>query len=231
MLVTRWVYLLTAALCVMLLEDRVWVRRLPARHRPPDYRSRPPDPAAELLLAPFAALVLLNGAVNLALRYGDRGDLPGPVVTLMQWTRGFRSLNHYGLFAVMTTSRPELELMGSVDGDAWRTYEFRWKPGAAGERPRLIPLHMPRLDWRMWFAALGDYRAGSWFDPFARRVLEGSPQALGLMGPDPFGGYPPKYLRAMRYQYRFTTPDERAETGDWWVREPDGAWSPMFSRE
>ena len=58
----------------------------------------------------------------------------------------------------MTTSRPEIIVEGSYDGEAWLPYEFKNKPGDLRRRPGFIAPHQPRLDWQMWFAALGDYR-------------------------------------------------------------------------
>ena len=73
---------------------------------------------------------------------------------LSQWVEPFRSTNSYGLFAVMTTSRPEIIVEGSDDGASWRPYRFRWKPCELDRRPRFTTPHLPRLDWQMWFAAL-----------------------------------------------------------------------------
>src|SRR5439155_6216113 len=56
----------------------------------------------------------------------------------------FRSVNSYGLFAVMTTSRPEIIIKGSVDGTEWKTYEFKYKPGDLQRRPRFCWPHQPR---------------------------------------------------------------------------------------
>ena len=64
------------------------------------------------------------------------------------------SMNSYGLFRVMTTSRPELMLEASMDGKNWLTYKFKWKPGDLNRVPDLVSPHMPRLDWQMWFEAL-----------------------------------------------------------------------------
>ena len=85
---------------------------------------------------------------------------------------------------------------------------------------------MPRLDWQMWFAALGSYQTNRWFLPFCQRLLEGSPDVLGLLGYDPFPGRPPRYLRATLYDYRFTSRAERRESGAWWRRKEIGPYIP-----
>jgi hypothetical protein len=95
----------------------------------------------------------------------------------------FGIVNTYGLFAVMTTSRPEVIIEGSRDGMTWLPYEFKFKAGKLTlARPGFEP-HQPRLDWQMWFAALGNYRADPWILHFLERLLEGSPQVPELLGP------------------------------------------------
>jgi lipase maturation factor 1 len=154
--------------------------------------------------------------------------IPSEIMTLNQWLEPLRSTNTYGLFAVMTTSRPEIVVEGSDDGAAWRTYRFRWKPGATDERPRLAVLHLPRLDWQMWFAALaGDCGRAPWFFRFEQRLLEGSPAVLGLLAENPFTARPPRYVRARLYLYRFA----QGGSPDWWSREDRGLFCPPLSLE
>ena len=74
----------------------------------------------------------------------------------------------------MTTERLEIVVEGSDDGQQWRAYEFPYKPGDVNRAPRWAAPYQPRLDWQMWFAALGDYRTNPWFVAFAERLLEGS---------------------------------------------------------
>jgi len=132
---------------------------------------------------------------------------------------------------VMTTSRPEITLEGSDDGAEWRAYEFRWKPGDVMRRPRFVAPHQPRLDWQMWFAALGSYSENPWFIDFCGRLLQGSPEVTGLLAVNPFPRAPPRYLRAVVYDYRFTDFASRRATGAWWHREPQGLYLPVLSRE
>ena len=68
--------------------------------------------------------------------------------------RPTRAFNSYGLFRVMTTTRPEIIIEGSLDGNNWRPYEFRWKPTNPKQSPRFAGPHMPRIDWQMWFEGL-----------------------------------------------------------------------------
>jgi lipase maturation factor 1 len=155
----------------------------------------------------------------------------GPVPRLHQLVSPFRSSNRYGLFSVMTTRRTEIVLEGSQDGQRWEAYEFRWKPGDVKRRPGFLEPHMPRLDWQMWFAALSDFRSEPWFLAFCQRVLQGSAPVLSLLERNPFPGAPPRYLRAVAYDYRFTDAATRRATGAWWHRELLGLYCPLLTLE
>jgi hypothetical protein len=144
-----------------------------------------------------------------------------------------RSFNGYGLFAVMTTSRPEILIEGSNDGQTWLPYEFKYKPGDPMHRPTFVAPHQPRLDWQMWFEALRVMRPGSepspWFLNFCVRLLQGQPEVLTLLKTNPFPDAPPRYLRAMVYDYHFTDFATRRETGAWWRRQLVGPYCPVLS--
>src|SRR5271165_5314784 len=70
----------------------------------------------------------------------------------------FRIANRYGLFAVMTRGRYEIEFQGSNDGQTWAAYPFRYKPQDPGERPGIYAPYQPRFEWNLWFASLGSWR-------------------------------------------------------------------------
>ena len=142
---------------------------------------------------------------------------------------GIVPVNNYGLFAVMTTRRPEIIVEGSLDGKEWRTYEFRYKPQDLSRRPPIVEPYMPRLDWLMWFAALEPYQDAKWFIRFAGCLIAGSKPVLALMRTNPFPGAPPRYIRARVYEYHFTTWDEHRKTGAWWNREFKGEYCPIIS--
>jgi hypothetical protein len=126
----------------------------------------------------------------------------------------------------MTTTRPEIVIEGSDDGTNWKAYEFKFKAGDVGRPLRWVAPYQPRLDWQMWFAALGDYRSNPWFVAFVERLLEGSPEVVALLAENPFLDHPPRYVRAVTYEYHFSTWAERRETGAWWHREPHGDYLP-----
>jgi len=196
---------LTIALCLWLFlepEKRQWGR---------------PHKAVSASLAAFVGVA--SGLILL-----EQFSLPLPpggsaVVHLLE---PLRVVNSYGLFAVMTTERPEIIVEGSADGVNWRAYEFPYKPGDVMRAPPVIEPDQPRLDWQMWFAALDTYQSNRWFVDFMVRLLEGEPAVLRLLRYNPFPDKPPKYVRARLFLYRFTNWHERG----WWTREERGLYFP-----
>jgi hypothetical protein len=221
--------LLTVVLCLLALDDLALPRRLRARLSASE--ARPPRPWPVWVVAPVAALVVLVSLAQMAGRAGLDLPWPSPALALFRAVAPFRTINPYGLFAVMTTSRPEIVVEGSADGETWRAYEFRWKPGDVTRPPAFVAPHQPRLDWQMWFAALETCEENPWFVRFLVKLLEGSPPVLGLLTANPFPDRPPRFVRAVLYDYRFTQPARPWSEGAWWTRERTGLYCPVLSRE
>jgi predicted DCC family thiol-disulfide oxidoreductase YuxK len=234
--------LLTVALCVLLFDDAavlgscrgVSVRRRLSNALATAIRgSAGPRRWRFWATLPIAAAILLVTVVQQLRICRIRVRWPRTVrlvyMDTFQSIAPFRSVNTYGLFAVMTATRNEIIVEGSNDGLTWRPYEFKYKPGAVTRRPRFVEPFQPRLDWQMWFAALGDYRNNPWFIDFCIRLLQGSPEVLALLKDDPFPDAPPRYIRAMVYQYQFTDFATRRATGAWWQRQLKGPYCPIFS--
>ena len=139
-------------------------------------------------------------------------------------------VNTYGAFGSITTERYQLVIEGTdaeyPDEDDWRAYECKGQPVRTDQRPRQwAPYHL-RLDWQLWFAAIRP-RPGPrqrWLFALLERLLEGDRATLALLASNPFPEEPPEYVRVLRYRYRFTTPEERRETGDWWHRKQVGTY-------
>jgi len=131
----------------------------------------------------------------------------------------FRIVNPYGLFAVMTTTRPELTIEGTSDDVEWKPYVFKYKPAPDHASLAWVAPHQPRLDWQMWFAALGPYETDAWFQAFRGRLLEGSADVVALLQTNPFPGQPPLRVRVSRQVYRFATREEKRASGSVWRRE------------
>jgi uncharacterized membrane protein YphA (DoxX/SURF4 family) len=212
--------LLTIALAMTLLDDAALERFVPAslshNLRRFAHRSRNVLTRTTILRGAIIAVVaLFIGMSNLVLFVGRH--VPGATVT--RELQNFYFASTYGLFAVMTTERKEIIVQGSDDGIIWLTYEFPYKPGALDRAPPIVAPYQPRLDWQMWFAALGDYQSNPWFMHFMAKLLEGSSDVLKLLAYNPFPDHPPKYLRAEFYRYTFTEPSELQKTGNWWKRD------------
>jgi hypothetical protein len=141
----------------------------------------------------------------------------------------FRIANQYGLFAVMTRGRYEIEFQGSSDGQNWVAYPFRNKPQALNEAPRIYAPYQPRFDWNLWFASLGDWRQNEIVPLTEERLLSNDPDVLSLFRNNPFAQSPPRFVRAVLWQYWFTTMDEKRNTGKWWRRQLLGLYAPEIA--
>jgi hypothetical protein len=158
-------------------------------------------------------------------------EWPRPIAAIYKRVEPFRIANGYGLFRVMTKDRKEIVIEGSADGIDWLPYEFKWKPGDVTRAPGWCAPHQPRLDWQMWFAALGSPRENLWFYNLEICLLEGKTDVRRLFARNPFPQKPPRYVRATFYRYRFTTIDEHRQTGAWWKRQELGEYLPTISLE
>lgn len=236
--------LLTIALCFLLFDDRFFRKWLPRKvagisDRTAEGQLPVVFPGGRLgrllpavwrsLIVLLATLVIIVGGMQLLQAFG-RGERPSqPVARILSVVTPLHIINSYGLFSVMTTLRPEIVIEGSNDGQTWQAYQFRFKPGDVSRAPRWVAPHQPRLDWQMWFAALGSYRDTPWFSSVLVRLLEGSPEVLALLEHNPFPGTPPRYVRALVYDYRFTDFATRRATGAWWQKEFKGSYFPVTS--
>jgi len=150
-----------------------------------------------------------------------------PVATL----EPFRIANQYGLFAVMTRGRYEIEFQGSNDGQSWTPYEFRYKPQALNEAPRIYAPFQPRFDWNLWFASLTNWREAPIVPNTLLRLLGNDKDVLALFRGNPFPESPPRQVRAVLWQYWFSSLAEKRATGNWWRREYLGLYAPTLERE
>jgi hypothetical protein len=149
-----------------------------------------------------------------------------PIVALQP----FRIANEYGLFAVMTRARYEIEFQGSMDGQNWIAYPFRYKPQALNEAPRIYAPYQPRFDWNLWFASLGSWRDYPIVPNTELRLLSNDKDVLQLFAGNPFPQQPPQQIRALLWQYWFTSMQEKRKTGMWWRRELRGLYAPTLER-
>ena len=157
---------------------------------------------------------------------GGLAPLDAPVRLLAP----FRIANAYGLFAVMTPARYEVEFQGSRDGRTWVAYPFRYKPQDPRAAPGIYAPYQPRFEWNLWFASLGPWEESEWVVLAQQRLLEGSPDVLRLFARDPFGGRPPAMVRTVLYRCWFTEMGEKRRTGLWWRRRDLGPFTGTLAR-
>ena len=231
--------LLTIVLCLLLIDDASVAAVVGRGSRASAVAESLCDartflPAKRLQIANFAAIVALVitmplNAWHIYSAFQPQADLKQPIRFLYERLQPFYIANGYGLFRVMTKDRPEIQVEGSADGIDWIAYEFKWKPGDVNRAPRWCAPHQPRLDWQMWFAALGGPRQEEWFGNFVVRLLENEPSVTRLLARNPFPDKPPKYVRAVLFKYQFTTSEEHRTTGAWWKRREIGGFFPEAS--
>ncbi|KAM7441466.1 Lipase maturation factor2 [Porites harrisoni] len=160
-----------------------------------------------------------------------------------QKTDAFELVNSYGLFRSMTGvgGRPEVIIEGSnnIDGP-WMEYHFHYKPGNVSKPPPVVAPHQPRLDWQIWFAALGSYEYNPWFVHLVYRLLQGQQDVLDLLAKNPFPKRAPTYIRAKLYKYHYTEmPENITSVSDilqnnklvkhWWWREMVRDYLPILT--
>lgn len=218
---------LTIFLCFWLIPDSWWdviLNGLPFKIEevPTSLFAQPLTISVMVFLGACSLLWCTRFVMNQRMN-----ELVWPVLRVVQ---SLHISNSYGLFANMTKSRPEIVIEGSLDGREWKEYEFKYKPGNLYRRPPIVAPHQPRLDWQMWFAALGSFQRDYWVQNLFVRMFENSPDVMDLFDWNPFEEEPPKYLRARLYEYEFTSRAKIFESGLWWKRSLIGEYSPTFER-
>ena len=223
--------LLAIAIALFLFDDRFVSRFLSRKWLPGQWVPENsagaglfPQVSSGPLVTAAALFLFALSCFRLWLTFA--GSVPAPVAAVIRYTAPLQIVNTYGLFAVMTTTRNEIVLEGSLDGQNWKEYEFRYKPGDLKRAPRWVAPHQPRLDWQMWFAALGNYPSNPWLVNTVVRLLEGSASVTALLPANPFPDRPPLWIRGIVYEYKFTDFSERKRSGAWWKREPRGQYLP-----
>jgi hypothetical protein len=210
-----WLNVITIVLAFSAVGDPAW---LDAAWLDPPYAPTP---------IWWMVIVLAASALLLVLGWWPLRNLFSRHQLMNASFNRWHLVNAYGAFGSVTRRRYEIVIEGTMDpaGGEWRAYEFRGKPGDPRRVPRqFAPYHL-RLDWLMWFLALGS-ADDRWFRALLVKLLEADRPTLRLLRTDPFDGERPAAIRARRYLYRFATRAQWRETGDWWVREEAGTLVP-----
>jgi hypothetical protein len=206
-----WLNWLTLVLAIAALDDRLlsWLPVSPPPLQPIPAVQR----GATIALAALVVVLSIAPTINML--------SPGQVMNTS--FNPLQIVNTYGAFGSITKERYEIAVEGTdadtiTDATEWREYQFKGKPGDPARRPpQVAPYHL-RLDWLMWFAAMSGPSDYPWFGEMVLKLLEGDPGVSSLLRSNPFPAAPPRWIRAQLYLYRFTTPEERRQTGLWWNR-------------
>ena len=176
----------------------------------------------------FLSWIFYNTTALLLFMFIPSLELPTAPIEALE---PFRISDRYGLFAVMTTARYEIEFQGSRDGTNWVTYPFRYKPQDPREAPKLYAPYQPRFDWNLWFASLGGWRDYPFVVGTEARLLQSSRNVLALFAGNPFEANPPTQVRAVMWQYWFTDLATKRREGLWWRRKLLGLYAPILVRQ
>jgi uncharacterized protein YjeT (DUF2065 family) len=225
---------LVLSLGFLLLDDGIIRSMVPQRWRRSAVAAQSPLPQTTWLRnlqLGFAAICLgWIFYVTTALLFATIPHFPrlphAPVAAI----EPFRIANSYGLFAVMTHARYEIEFQGSNDGQTWTAYPFRYKPQDMHKAPGIYAPYQPRFDWNLWFASLGSWRENSFVLRTEEQLLLNSPDVLALFAGNPFPDGPPQRVRSVLWQYWFTDLATKRREGAWWRRELLGPYAPALQR-
>lgn len=228
---------LCIVLCIPLVDDSYWLKAMPEKRRAKVVSEFVKEPlSAESLIESakessrgrllvrrlanvFACVFLFFGACRFSAGLVNGFFVPSIVREALIYTAPFHLFNSYGMFAVMTTTRPEIVFEGSDDGKNWKVYEFHYKVGDLKKPPPIVAPHMARLDWRLWFAAMDRVSESPWVFGIVKLLLTGDPQIKPFFRDYPFPDHPPKYIRAFVYDYHFSDWSQLFTSGQWWTRD------------
>lgn len=224
--------LLSIILCFTLIEDSLWKRIFPVSlgaslENAATITNTKWQLVQKIMVLPMVAILGLANLCMLVAHTAGGEALPANFREFARNVRQLHLVNSYGLFAVMTQKRIEIILEGSNDGKEWLAYEFPFKPGDLHRPPPIVAPLQPRLDWQMWFAALGTVEQNPWFISFVQKILEGDKAVTALLSKNPFPDRPPRFLRAQSYEYHFTDVKELMSKGTWWKRTYVGEYMPV----
>jgi hypothetical protein len=210
----NWLTIVPALAC---FDDGALARIVPARLRArvvalaPQLPTSRPHRWASWGLAGLVALLSVGPVCNLI----------SPRQTMNRSFDPLALVNTYGAFGGVGKQRFEVVLMGTRDevlgeGTEWLEYELPCKPGDVRRRPCVVSPYHHRLDWQIWFAAMGSYEQHPWLVHLAYKLLRGERPVRRLLARDPFADGRPRYLRAELYRYELTRLGDGS--GAWWRR-------------
>ena len=223
--------ILTITICILLFDNKFLDNLIPENMKKKFINDKISESVSlsffkKSAIFCLAVIIIFFGTLQLYTTVFGYWNLPIKMQNIVKSISPMRTFNRYGLFTVMTTKRPEIVIEGSDDGVNWKEYKFKYKPSDLDGKLPFVAPYQPRLDWQMWFAALGSYQNNPWFIKFIEHLGKNSPEVINLLLYNPFPDNPPKYFRALSYDYKFTDFEERNKTGNIWKRELIGIYLP-----
>ena len=153
--------LITLTLCIPLMDDAFTrIKSFPTKEQNKSEKLTLPQSTyfIHLLALYFLFLSCAWNSLKTDLKGNQTNSIPDKqdnwTNSVQNYIQPLRSINSYGLFRVMTKTRPEILVEGSTNGEDWKLYKFKWKLDHANDPLQFTGPHMPRLDWQMWFEGL-----------------------------------------------------------------------------
>ncbi|MFL6530592.1 MAG: lipase maturation factor family protein, partial [Chthoniobacterales bacterium] len=222
----NWLTILPALAC---FDDRFWSKLLPRGLTNRAERAAASAEVSRPMLRTAWAIAAVVGVLSIQ-----------PMLNLFSSRQIMNTsfdplelVNTYGAFGAVGKERFNVVFEGTdaatADSTAeWKSYPYRGLPVALNERPPQIAPYQLRLDWQMWFAAMGSPNEYPWTLHLVWKLLHNDRAALSLFAANPFADHPPRFIRATLYRYRFVP---RNSSGIFWEREELGAWLPPLSKD
>ena len=153
---------------------------------------------------------------------------PSVVNTFNSLFSNFHTANAYPLFQGFPEHRYSLEFEGSNDqGKTWRSYPFRYQPQNLNQICPNIAPHFPRFEATLQIT-LGTMPNAQIYPTVASYLLAQNKDVIGLFKYDPFADSPPTMIRMPVYLLKFTSYADYVKTGNFWVKEYQGVYTPML---
>lgn len=222
----NWLTIVPALACI---DDLAWKRVLPpflvrrAEHASMTAVPSRPQRCTVWAVAALVAVLSVRPALNLV----SAGQIMNTSFDPLEL------VNTYGAFGSVGQHRYNVVFEGTDADDPqapdtrWREYPYRGLPTDVHRRPPQIAPYQLHLDWQMWFASMSDAREYPWTLHLVWKLLHNDPGTVSLFAANPFPDGPPRYVRAVFYEYRFAPPGH--PSGAWWTRTKQGLWLPALS--
>ncbi|VDK45956.1 unnamed protein product, partial [Anisakis simplex] len=185
------------------------------------------------ILEVITAIIRLSPFASLS--ESAKSVVPSQAKSLYEWSNNYQLTHAYGLFRRMTGlyGRPEVIVEGAYEPNGpWVPFNFYAKPLKLDAKPRFILPHQPRLDWQMWFAALGAYQHNPFFISLVHHLLRNNTEVTYLMDRYPFEHKLPKFIRAQLYLYHYTAPNKQGEWPvNYWRRDLQEEYMPPITKD